>query len=161
MERNPERTVQLRSLKLISRIFKIKTLNVSTISFYNSSQANGGGGSGANAVLKERIKSYLENNKSSKYIDIEAMSKSLHTTFPEYNRRKFKVFRTQVDNTFKVLMADMKKKGGPKKVEAPVAPAPVSSPARVPAAEPGSVGGDIVARRERPISPSGDIEEIR
>ena len=114
--------------------------------------------------MKERLKSYLENNKSSRYIDIEAMSKSLHTTFPEYNRRKFKVFRTQVDNTFKVLMADMKKKGGPKKVEAPAAPAPdpVSSPARVPAADPITAGGDMArSDSERLVSPSLDIEEIR
>ena len=46
--------------------------------------------------LTKRIKKYLEENKSQKFIDIEKLTLSLHATYPDYGRRKQGVFKTQV-----------------------------------------------------------------
>lgn len=69
----------------------------------------------ADAKLVPRITIYLEKNKDKvgippqftntvlltplliqQYIDIEAMCKWLHNKYPEYNRKKYRVFKTQV-----------------------------------------------------------------
>ena len=42
------------------------------------------------------------------YIDIEAMCKTLHNKYPEYNRKKFRVFKVQVETAFQKLLS-----GGP------------------------------------------------
>ena len=42
------------------------------------------------------------------YIDIEAMCKTLHNKYPEYNRKKFRVFKQQVETAFQKLLS-----GGP------------------------------------------------
>ena len=42
------------------------------------------------------------------YIDIEAMCKTLHFKYPEYNRKKFRVFKAQVETAFQKLLS-----GGP------------------------------------------------
>ena len=39
------------------------------------------------------------------YIDIEAMCKSLHGKYPEYNRKKFRVFKEQVETAFQKLLS--------------------------------------------------------
>ena len=38
----------------------------------------------ANELLKTRIKKYLEENRSLKYIDIQRMSENLHNNYPDY-----------------------------------------------------------------------------
>ena len=50
--------------------------------------------------LTKRIKKYLEENKSQKFIDIEKLTLSLHATYPDYGRRKQGVFKTQVLSFF-------------------------------------------------------------
>ena len=71
----------------------------------------------ANDELKVRIKKYLEENKSLKYIDVERMSQNLHLNYPDYRRRKLKVFKNQVDFAFKSLTEEMvsKRKSNSKK----------------------------------------------
>ena len=48
------------------------------------------------AEMTRRIKKYLEENRSQKFIDIERMALSLHTTYPDYGRRKQAVLKAQV-----------------------------------------------------------------
>jgi len=71
----------------------------------------------ASELLKTRIKKYLEENRSLKYIDIHRMSENLHNNYPDYRRRKFKVFKDQVEFAFKSLTEDMgsRKKSNKKK----------------------------------------------
>ena len=35
---------------------------------------------------------YLEDNKTKKFIDVEGMTQTLYDTYPEYRRKKYKVF---------------------------------------------------------------------
>jgi len=65
--------------------------------------------------LKTRIKKYLEDNRSRKFVDIEQMSQELHYAYPEYNRRKLKVFKGQVDSAFKSLTEVLANKNALKK----------------------------------------------
>eukprot|EP00092_Neocalanus_flemingeri_P077611 GFUD01096415.1.p1 GENE.GFUD01096415.1~~GFUD01096415.1.p1 ORF type:complete len:136 (+),score=44.57 GFUD01096415.1:171-578(+) len=65
--------------------------------------------------LKTRIKKYLEENRNLKYIDIEQMSQSLHDAYPEYRRKKLKVFKGQVDGAFKSLTEVLANKNSVKK----------------------------------------------
>jgi len=65
--------------------------------------------------LKTRIKKYLEENRSLKFIDIDEMSKNLHEAYPEYRRRKLNVFKGQVDGAFKTLTEALAKKNAIKK----------------------------------------------
>ena len=53
--------------------------------------------------LTTRIKKYLEENRNQKFIDIEKLTLSLHTSYPDYGRRKQAVFKTQVEKAFKEL----------------------------------------------------------
>ena len=57
--------------------------------------------------LTTRIKKYLEENRSQKFIDIEKLTLSLHTSYPDYGRRKQAVFKTQVEKAFKELKANL------------------------------------------------------
>ena len=87
------------------------------------SQAGEGQGAGkltANEELKVRIKKYLEENRSLKYIDVEKMSHSLHDKYPDYRRKKLKVFKNQVEFAFKSLTDEMvaKKKDKKKNMKA-------------------------------------------
>ena len=36
---------------------------------------------------------YLEDNKTKKFIDVEGMTQTLYDTYPEYRRKKYKVFQ--------------------------------------------------------------------
>ena len=54
-------------------------------------------------VLTTRIKKYLEENRNQKFIDIEKLTLNLHTSYPDYGRRKQAVFKTQVEKAFKEL----------------------------------------------------------
>ena len=67
--------------------------------------------------LKTRIKKYLEENRSLKFIDIDEMSKNLHEAYPEYRRRKLNVFKGQVDGAFKTLTEALAKKSAMKKTK--------------------------------------------
>ena len=81
-------------------------------------QAGEGQGAGkltANEELKVRIKKYLEENRSLKYIDVEKMSHSLHDKYPDYRRKKLKVFKNQVEFAFKSLTDEMVAKKKDKK----------------------------------------------
>jgi len=51
--------------------------------------------------LAPRIKKWLEENRNQKFIDVEGMASALHETYPEYQRKKLRQFRIQVDSTFK------------------------------------------------------------
>ena len=46
--------------------------------------------------MTRRIKKYLEENRSQKFIDVDKMSASLHATYPDYGRKKQAVFKVQV-----------------------------------------------------------------
>merc|ERR1719412_2776465 len=65
--------------------------------------------------IKARINKYLEDNKSLKYVEVEKMAKTLHENYPEYKRRKFKVFKNQVDSAFKICCDEMATKKKEKK----------------------------------------------
>lgn len=65
--------------------------------------------------LKTRIKKYLEENRNLKYIDIEQMSQNLHAAYPEYRRKKLRVFKGQVDGAFKSLTEVLANKNALKK----------------------------------------------
>ena len=58
-------------------------------------------------LMRLRIKKYLEDNKSLKFIDEVTMAKVLHTQYPEYKRRKFKAFKGQISLTFKHYTAEI------------------------------------------------------
>ena len=57
--------------------------------------------------LTKRIKKYLEENRNQKFIDIEKLTLSLHTSYPDYGRRKQAVFKAQVEKAFKELKANL------------------------------------------------------
>jgi len=57
--------------------------------------------------LTTRIKKYLEENRNQKFIDIEKLTLSLHSSYPDYGRRKQAVFKTQVEKAFKELKANL------------------------------------------------------
>ena len=50
-----------------------------------------------------------------KYVEVEKMAKSLHECYPEYKRRKFKVFKNQVDSAFRICCDEMATKRKEKK----------------------------------------------
>jgi len=77
--------------------------------------ASQGNPAGSTEELKTRIKKYLEENRSLKFIDIDEMSKNLHEAYPEYRRRKLNVFKGQVDGAFKTLTEALAKKNALKK----------------------------------------------
>ena len=47
--------------------------------------------------LTRRIKKYLEENRSQRFVDIEKMTLSLHAGYPDYGRKKQAVFKIQVE----------------------------------------------------------------
>ena len=47
--------------------------------------------------LTKRIKKYLEENRSQRFVDIEKMTLSLHAGYPDYGRKKQAVFKIQVE----------------------------------------------------------------
>ena len=57
----------------------------------------------------------MKENKSLKYVEVEKMAKTLHECYPEYKRRKFKVFKSQVDTAFKICCEEMASKRKEKK----------------------------------------------
>ena len=63
----------------------------------------------------EKCISYFQDNKSLKYVEVEKMAKTLHENYPEYKRRKFKVFKSQVDTAFKICCDEMASKRKEKK----------------------------------------------
>ena len=63
----------------------------------------------------EKYISNFQDNKSLKYVEVEKMAKTLHENYPEYKRRKFKVFKSQVDTAFKICCDEMASKRKEKK----------------------------------------------
>ncbi len=61
--------------------------------------------------LEPRVRDYLERNKDQEYIDVQGMARELHKRFPEYGRRKLKVFNQQVNDVFEMIASRGGKEG--------------------------------------------------
>ena len=57
----------------------------------------------------------FQENKSLKYVDVELMARNFYEIYPEYKRRKFKVFKSQIDTAFRICCDEMTSKRKEKK----------------------------------------------
>lgn len=65
---------------------------------------------------------YFQENRNLKYVEVERMAKNLHESYPEYRRKKFKTFKSQVETAFRICCDEMASRRKEKKKKSVLIP---------------------------------------